>query len=202
MHREAERVLISRERIAQRIAEMGGEITADLSRDMLKSGPEDARVMLVPILTGAMVFVADLIRHMPIKMSVRPVTLSSYPGKAMESQGATVRGDLPTDLGGTHVLIVDDILDSGRTLGLLKRMVLAQRPLSVRLAVLLNKKKAHGRDEEVAVDYAGFEIEDEFVVGYGLDFDGYFRNLPDIMVLGSGKGGGEAGATGAGGRSA
>jgi hypoxanthine phosphoribosyltransferase len=191
MHRDAERVLIGRERIAQRIAEMGGEITADLSRELLRAGEGDERIVLVPILTGAMVFVADLIRHMPIKMSVRPVTLSSYPGVATESQGVLLKGDIPTDLGGAHVLIVDDILDSGRTLGLLKRMIAAQRPASVRIAVLLNKRKPHGRDEEVKVEYAGFEIEDEFVVGYGLDYDGYFRNLPDVMVLGPARGAGE-----------
>jgi hypoxanthine phosphoribosyltransferase len=190
MHREASRILIGRDRLAQRIGEMGGEITADLSRELLRAGAGDERVVLVPILTGAMVFVADLIRHMPIKMSIRPVTLSSYPGTAVESQGVTLRGDIPTDLTGAHVLIVDDILDSGRTLGLLKRMIAAQRPASVRIAVLLDKKKA--RDEDVKVEYAGFEIEDEFVVGYGLDFDGYYRNLPDVMVLE------EAGADGGG----
>jgi hypoxanthine phosphoribosyltransferase len=96
----------------------------------------------------------------------------------------SLRGDVPTDLGGAHVLIVDDILDSGRTLGLLRRMIGAQRPASVRIAVLLNKRKPRGRDEDVRVEYSGFEIDDEFVVGYGLDYDGYFRNLPDIMVLG------------------
>src|SRR5688572_25595968 len=184
MHRDTERVLIGRERIAVRIAEMGGEITADLSRELLRAGAGDERIVLVPILTGAMVFVADLIRHVPLKMSIRPVTLSSYPGMATESQGVSLRGDVPTDLSGAHVLIVDDILDSGRTLGLLRRMISAQRPASVRIAVLLNKYKRHGREEEVKVEYAGFEIEDEFVVGYGLDFDGYFRNLPDVMVLG------------------
>lgn len=184
MHRDVERVLIGRDRIAARIAEMGGEITADLSRELLRSGAGDERIVLVPILTGAMVFVADLIRHVPLKMSIRPVTLSSYPGTATESQGVSLRGDVPTDLSGAHVLIVDDILDSGRTLGLLRRMITAQRPASVRIAVLLNKHKRNGREEEVKVEYAGFEIEDEFVVGYGLDYDGYFRNLPDVMVLG------------------
>ncbi len=184
MHRDVERVLIGRDRIAQRIAEIGGEITADLSRELLRAGEGDERIVLVPILTGAMVFVADLIRHVPLKMSIRPVTLSSYPGAATESQGVALRGDVPTDLGGAHVLIVDDILDSGRTLGLLRRMIGAQRPASVRIAVLLNKRKQHGREEDVKVEYAGFEIDDEFVVGYGLDYDGYFRNLPDVMVLG------------------
>jgi hypoxanthine phosphoribosyltransferase len=90
---------------------------------------------------------------------------------------------VPTDLRGAHVVIVDDILDSGRTLGLLRRVVEAQHPASTQIAVLLRKRKAGGRDEHVEVEHVGFEIEDEFVIGYGLDYDGYFRNLPDIGVL-------------------
>jgi hypoxanthine phosphoribosyltransferase len=182
MKREARRVLISRDRIAARVAEMGREISRDLTSDGQTdpAGP----LVLVPILTGAMVFVADLIRHMPLKLSIRALTASSYPGAATETQGVRLRGDVPTDLAGAHVLIVDDILDSGRTLGLIRRMIAAQRPASLRLAVLLRKRKPRGRDEEVVVDYAGFDIDDEFVVGYGLDFDGFYRNLPDIFVLG------------------
>jgi len=181
MDRELHRVLIGRERIATRVTQIGRAIAQDLAGE-----PESARVVLVPILTGAMVFVADLIRHIPLKMSIRPVTLSSYPGQATESQGVTLRGEIPTDLSGAHVIVIDDILDSGRTLGLLKRMIIAQRPASVRLCVLLNKRKKSGREEDVSVDYAGFEIDDEFVVGYGLDYDGYFRNLPDIVTIRTG----------------
>jgi hypoxanthine phosphoribosyltransferase len=117
-------------------------------------------------------------------MSIRPVVITSYPGTATTSQGANIQGAVPTDLAGAHVLIVDDILDSGRTLGLLRRVVEAQRPASVRIAVLLRKSKPGGREEDVEVEYTGFDIEDEFVIGYGLDYDGYFRNLPDIGVMG------------------
>lgn len=170
-------VLISRDQIARRVRELGDQITADL-----RAAPPRP-VVLVPILTGSFVFVADLIRHMPIKMSIRPITVSSYPGRATSSQGAEVRGELPTDLAGKHVLLVDDILDTGRTLGLIRRMMAAQAPASLRTAVLLRKRKPAGRDEEVEVDYAAFDIDDLFVVGYGLDYDGYFRNLPDIRVL-------------------
>ncbi|MGE3108142.1 MAG: hypoxanthine phosphoribosyltransferase [Phycisphaerales bacterium] len=177
MERE-HRVLIGRERIASRVAQIGRALAQDLAAE-----PQSDRVVLVPILTGSMVFVADLIRHIPLKMSIRPVTLSSYPGQATQSQGVTLRGEIPTDLAGAHVVVIDDILDSGRTLGLLKRMIQAQRPASIRLCVLLSKRKPSGRDEEISVDFAGFEIDDEFVVGYGLDYDGYFRNLPDIVTL-------------------
>jgi hypoxanthine phosphoribosyltransferase len=138
----------------------------------------------MPILTGSLVFTADLIRNVPVKMSIRPVVITSYPGTATTSQGANIQGAVPTDLAGAHVLIVDDILDSGRTLGLLRRVVEAQRPASVRIAVLLRKSKPGGREEDVEVEYTGFDIEDEFVIGYGLDYDGYFRNLPDIGVMG------------------
>lgn len=176
-----QRILIDRDRISKRNAELGKQITADL-----RASGADApgqRTVLVPILTGALVFTADLIRHVPLQMSIRPVTISSYPGTAMKSQGATISGGVPTDLAGAHVLIVDDILDSGRTLGLIKRVIQAQHPASLRLAVLLNKHKSGGREEHVDVEYAGFDIEDEFVIGYGLDFDGLYRNLPDICVF-------------------
>lgn len=179
---DLQRLLIDRHRIAARVAEMGAQITTDLRA--LGADKPDQRVVLVPILTGALIFVSDLIRNIPLKMSVRPVTISSYPGAATMSQGANIQGHVPTDLGGAHVLIVDDILDSGRTLGLIRRVIQAQRPASIRLAVLLRKIKPAGREEDVEVEFAGFEIGDEFVVGYGLDYDGYFRNLPDIGVLG------------------
>mgnify|MGYP000493820151 CR=1 FL=1 len=194
------RTLISRDQIAARIKVLGDQITRDL--EAVRAGdagggggggpgasihpdsPDAARVVLVPILTGSLVFTADLIRHIPVKMSIRPVVITSYPGTATTSQGANIQSAVPTDLCGAHVILVDDILDSGRTLGLLKRVVQAQRPASVRLAVLLRKNKPGGRDEQVDVEYAGFDIEDEFVIGYGLDYDGYFRNLPDIGVMG------------------
>ena len=177
------RVLIPRERIASRIEEMGRQITADLRASMGLAGAETS-VVIVPILTGSVVFLADLIRHIPVKMSIRPVTIKSYPGTATTSHGAQIAGDVPTDLAGSHVVIVDDILDSGRTLGLIKRLFEAQRPASLRTAVLLRNDAATGRREEhVEVEYVGFDIGDQFVIGYGLDYDGYFRNLPDIGVV-------------------
>jgi hypoxanthine phosphoribosyltransferase len=190
MEHEAGTVLIDRASIAARVADRGAKVTADLAAEP-GMGPS-SRIVLAPILTGAMVFAADLIRHMPLKMSIRAMTASSYPGRSVQSQGVQLQGDVPTDLGGAHVLIVDDILDSGRTLGLIRRMITAQRPASLRLAVLLRKIKPAGRDEEVAIDYAGFEIADQFVVGYGLDYDGYYRNLPDIMTLSRWQPGGPA----------
>lgn len=184
-----ERVLISRERIAQRVAEIGLEMSHQLAREAEKfraAGQSAGPIVMVPVLTGALVFVSDLIRNMPVSMSIKPVTLSSYPGKSVTSQGVTVQSGVPTDLRGCRVVLVDDILDSGQTLGLLRRMVMAQNVQSLRTVVLLDKKKPSGRKEEVPIEFAGFEIEDEFVVGYGLDYDGLYRNVPDIVVLDEG----------------
>lgn len=176
------RILISRDQIASRVADMGRRIASDL--EAATAAPDGAgSIVLVPILTGAVVFVADLIRHIPLPMSIKPVTVTSYPGTATSSQGANIRGGVPVDLRGAHVLVVDDILDSGRTLGLIRRLIAAQGPASLRIAVLLRKHKPAGRDEDVHVEYAGFDIDDLFVVGYGLDYDGFYRNLPDIAVL-------------------
>lgn len=179
------KILIGRDRIAERVGELGRQITMDYAPERLATPVGgDPQIVLVPVLTGAMVFVADLIRHIPIKLSIRPVTISSYPGTATSTQGASIQGAVPTDLAGKHVLLVDDILDSGKTLGLLRRLIAAQNPASVRLAVLLRKDEASGRRlEHVDVEYVGFDIPDEFVVGYGLDFDGFYRNLPDIGVM-------------------
>lgn len=181
------RILIDRSRIAARVAEMGRQLSADLEAD-LKSEGHDAsshadRVVLMPILTGAIVFTADLIREMPLRLSMRVVTVSSYPGATTVSKGAALRGAIPTDLGGRHVVVVDDILDSGNTLALVRELVLEQNPASLRICVMLRKQVKRAASHDVHPQYVGFDIPDEFVVGYGLDYDGYYRNLPEIGVL-------------------
>ncbi len=180
MLRDIDAILIDRDRIAQRVHAMGEEIAADLMRDV---GPGDSagRIVFIPILTGAVVFVADLIRHIPFKLSLGVVAVSSYPGKSLASKGAAIRGELPQDLEGKHVVVVDDVLDSGRTLALIRDLVMEQKPASLRIAVLLSKQVP--REAEVDVQYIGFDIPDAFVVGYGLDYDGYYRNLPDVATL-------------------
>ena len=179
------RVLIDRDRIQSRVAEIARELSGDIVASLTDDG-EDAlshsgRVVLIPIMTGSVVFVADLIRCLPMKLSMELVTVSSYPGQTMASKGAHLAGDLPDGLGGKHVVLVDDILDSGRTLQLVRSLVLDKTPASVRTVVLLDKRAR--RAVPIEPDYCGFEIPDEFVVGYGLDFDGYYRNLPDIIEL-------------------
>lgn len=184
MRHDLESILIPREKIAERVHELGETLSRDLLRELSAEGSDpdaSGRIVLITVLVGSMIFVADLVRHMPLKLSMGLVTVSSYPGRSIASKGASIRGDLPSDLAGKHVVIVDDILDSGQTLGLIRRLIEEQRPASLRICVLLSKQVE--RAVSIEAEYVGFEIPDAFVVGYGLDFDGHYRNLPDIGVL-------------------
>lgn len=178
MQRDIDRVLISQERIARRVAELARMITEDHTAPKLE---RPAQVTIVPILTGAMIFCADLMRQIPIAMRIGVVSVSSYPGQSVTSQGAQVVAQQLGDLHGRRVVLVDDILDSGQTLRLVQSVIRQQGAASVKTCVLLRKDRPASRD--VAVDYVGFDIPDDFVVGYGLDFDNYYRNLPDIVTL-------------------
>jgi hypoxanthine phosphoribosyltransferase len=179
MFRDLEKVLISKEKIAARVHELAEQIARDLTAVAGEEGGE--QVVLVSVLTGSIVFVADLIRQLPLKLSLGLVAVSSYPGTAMESKGAMMRSELPRNLAGKHVLVVDDILDSGQTLDVLERLIQEQKPASLRLCVLLRKP---GKAKvAVKADYVGFDIPDEFVVGYGLDYDGFYRNYPQVATL-------------------
>src|SRR5947209_16699822 len=175
MQVDIERVLISQQQIAQRIRELATQITTDHLTDT------DAEITLVPILTGAMIFCADLMRHLSLKLRIGLLTVSSYPGTSLRTQGSNLLGQQLGDLKGRHVLLIDDILDSGGTLKLVVPILQSMGPASVKTCVLLRKDRPAAR--EVAVDYVGFEIPDEFVVGYGLDYDNYYRNLPEIVTL-------------------
>jgi hypoxanthine phosphoribosyltransferase len=175
-------ILIEKDRIAQRVHELGHRIAQDLYREgVTLDGISASRVVIIPVLTGSMVFVADLIRELPFKLRMEVVAVSSYPGKSVESKGVKLKGDLPSDLVHTHVILVDDIFDSGQTLDVLTHLIAAQKPASLRTCVLLRKP---GKAKvKLTPDYVGFDIPDEFVVGYGLDYDGYYRNFPAVAVL-------------------
>lgn len=188
MFPEIDRVLIERETIARRVRELGASLASDLRRDTEGGGAsagEGDRVVIIPIMSGAMVFGADLIRELPLKLRLELVAVSSYPGRSLESKGAAIRSELPGTLGGRHVVIVDDILDSGQTIAMVRRLVEEQHPASVRACVLLRKDvpRAVTEAEGARAEYVGFDIPDEFVVGYGLDYDGYYRNYPEIATL-------------------
>ncbi len=174
---DIEQVLLSAERIAARI----DELAANLRQDLADSGADADGIVLMPVMTGSMLFVADLVRRLPQKLRLELALVSSYPGKAMESRGATLTLPLPTELEGRHIVIVDDILDSGGTIRFLREEIARQRPASLRSVVLLRKPRPDAAD--VPCEHVGFEIPDEFVVGYGLDFDGLYRNLPYIGTL-------------------
>jgi hypoxanthine phosphoribosyltransferase len=178
MRSHIDRIILSRDQISRRVDELARQITVDLSPPNVPFG---SRLTILPVMTGAMVFCADLVRQMPLQLRIATIRVSSYPGAATSSQGAKVVEAQLDGLADSYVVLVDDILDSGNTLRALVPMIQSYRPIEVKTCVLLRKK----RPEAMAtpVDYVGFDIPDEFVVGYGLDYDDYYRNLPDIVNL-------------------
>lgn len=163
--------LLSAEQIARRV----GELALDIRRDF----PGD--VHLVAVLKGAFVFLADLARRMPGDLSMDFIALASYGRGTTTSGEVRLVRDLDIPLDGKDVIIVEDIVDTGRTLVYLQNMLLARRPRTLATVCLLDKPSR--RQVEAAVDYAGFTIEDHFVVGYGLDHDERYRQLPYLAVL-------------------
>lgn len=186
MHADLAEILIGADQVAARVRAMAMEICRDYPADAAHA----KGLVLVPVLTGAFMFLADLVRHLPHKIRIEVVTVSSYPGASTVSKGAALVGVLPKDLEGRDVLIIDDILDSGQTLGLLVDEIAKRHPRSVRTCVFLRKQCPRVR--EVACDYVGFDIPDKFVVGYGLDYDGFYRNLPYVGVMRTPGDGGNA----------
>jgi len=174
---DVEKVIIPHQRIAARVEELAGEIM----RDHAAADGSGGEVTIIPVLTGAMVFAADLIRRLRMRMKMGYVAVSSYPGRSVRSRGPVVVTSELGDVTGRPVLLVDDIIDTGATLSVVQRMIAAMKPAALRTCVLLKKNVA--RRAAVSVEYVGFDIPDVFVVGYGLDFGDYYRNLPDIVTL-------------------
>jgi hypoxanthine phosphoribosyltransferase len=166
------RVLISKEDLGKRVAELGAEITRDY---------EGKKILVLGILKGAVPFMADLIREIKLPLAYDFMALSSY-GVSTQSSGVVrILKDLERSVEDVHILIAEDIVDTGLTLKYLKENLRARNPLSVKVVTLLDK--AARRVADVTPDYNGFSIPDEFVVGYGLDFNEEYRNLPYIGVL-------------------
>lgn len=175
VHEDIERVLVPSAAIAARVRALAEAIGEDY-------GHADDRLTVVPVMTGSLLFAADLVRALPQRrMRIQLTTVSSYGGKATQTRGSAIVGALPKHLEGHHVLIVDDILDSGGTLRLLRAEFEARGAASVRACVLLRKKIPSAMS--TPCEYVGFEIGDEFVVGYGLDYDDLYRNLPYVGTL-------------------
>ncbi len=165
------RVLISEEQIRQRVDQVAAEIRAVYGHEP---------VTIVGVLTGCLVFLADLIRRLDFPLRITLVQASSYKGATTTGGALTVQDDLLGDLKGRHVLIVDDILDTGKTLRHMTTMMEARGVASVRIAVLMRKL---GRQIiELEPDFVCFRIPDEFVVGYGLDYNDEYRNLPHVAI--------------------
>jgi len=173
MLNDIEKVLISEEELQRRIGELAAELNALYTDEDLP--------ILVCILKGAFVFLADLTRQLTFRHELDFMEISSY-GKATSSTGVVrILLDLASNIEGRHVLIVEDIVDSGHTLDYILRSFAARQPASVRVATLLDKPTR--RSVDVCVDFVGFQVPDEFVMGYGLDYAEQYRNVPFIGVL-------------------
>ncbi|MEA4955086.1 MAG: hypoxanthine phosphoribosyltransferase [Pseudoflavonifractor sp.] len=169
---DIERVLISEEALQKRVAELGAQISADYT------GKEP---ILVSVLRGSYIFMADLTRRIETFCRVDFMAVSSYGAGTVSSGQVNIIKDLSDSIDGKDVIVVEDILDSGNTLHYLFQLLQARHPASIRLATLLDKPSR--RTKPITADYVGFEVPDEFVVGYGLDYDELYRNLPYIGVL-------------------
>jgi len=166
-------VLVSEEEIGARVREIANRISLEYA--------EADELILVGVLKGAFIFLADLARALELPRCIEFMALSSYERGGHATDAVRLLLDLRSDIGGKHVLVVEDILDSGRTLGFLLGTLSARRPASLRSCVLVRKRRE--RPTDVRPDYVGFEIPDEWVVGYGLDYDERYRTLPYIGIL-------------------
>ena len=169
---DIQEVLFSEEQLKNRVREIAQQITADY---------QGKEIMLISVLRGSFVFMADLCRAIDLPCTVDFMAVSSY-GKGTKSSGQVqITKDLSEDITDRHIIVVEDILDSGNTLSYLLQLLQARSPASVRLCTLLDKPSR--REKAVEADLSGFVVPDEFVVGYGLDYAQLYRNLPYIGVL-------------------
>lgn len=171
MTEDIERVLLTQEEIQNKVAEIGRQITVDF---------KDKNPIFIGVLKGCFIFMADLMRNVDIQCSMDFMAVSSYSGTT--STGAVkINKDLNQDIAGRHLILVEDILDSGVTLNYLKQYLQVRQPASVHIATLLDKPAR--RKANIYADYSCFDVPDAFVVGYGLDYNEHYRNLPYIGVL-------------------
>jgi hypoxanthine phosphoribosyltransferase len=172
MRRDLERVLFDEPAIHRRLDEIAAQVSNDY---------RDRELTVIAVLHGSLIFVADLLRRIPLPLKLDCLSVASYHGNPQSSGQVVFKQIALPEIAGRDVLILDDILDSGHTLTAVRETLEAAKPRSIRICVLLSKRKRRAR--EVDPDYVGFEINDEFVVGYGLDFRERYRNLPYIGVL-------------------
>ena len=173
MERDIERILLSEEQIRQRIAQMGQELTR---------GYEGKFPVVVGVLKGVAIFYADMIRQIKVPCEMDFMAISSYKG-TQTSGTMVVKKDLSADIKGRHVLILEDIYDTGNSLNFTYEHLMKQEPASLKICTLLDKPDRRKPGITLKPDYVGFTIENHFVVGYGLDFDEKYRNLPYVGIL-------------------
>ncbi|AEG59544.1 hypoxanthine phosphoribosyltransferase [Desulforamulus ruminis] len=172
MHPHMKEILLDEQQIKERVLQLGQQITRDY---------QGQNILMVGILKGAMIFLADLVRNIDVPTSFDFMAVSSYGAGAVSSGAVRILKDLDKSIDGRHVIIVEDIVDTGLTLQYLVENMKARGPASLKICTLLDKPSR--RKVDVPVDYNGFSIPDEFVVGYGLDYNERYRNLPYIAVL-------------------
>ncbi len=166
-------VLITETEIKNRVSELAQKLAVDYKHRNLT---------IIGVLNGSLVFLSDLIRQIPFPVKIDTIRTNTYVGTSTSPKAETeILHNIDINVKDEHVLIVDDILDTGKTLSEIVRMITKHDPLSMKVCVLLNKKAR--REREIEPEYCCFEIEDKFVVGYGLDFDNRYRNLPYVAVL-------------------
>lgn len=174
MNKDIERVLVSEDDLQRRVRELGNQITKDY---------EGKNLLLISVLKGAVVFMSDLMRAIELPFNIDFMVVSSY-GKGTESHGdVKILKDLDTEIKGKDVLIVEDIIDSGYTLSRLIALLKMREPNSIKICTMLDKPSRRYEGITLKGDYTGFEVPDEFVVGYGLDYAENYRGLPFVGVL-------------------
>ena len=172
LEKAIQEVLFSEEQLAKRVQELADQITKDY---------EGKEIMLVSVLRGSYIFMADLSRRIDLPCIIDFMSVSSYGNSTSSSGQVQITKDLSSDISGKHLIVVEDILDSGNTLSYLLKILQQRNPASIRLCTLLDKPER--RTKQVEVHYSGFTIPDAFVVGYGLDYAEHYRNLPYIGIL-------------------
>ncbi|KHL92330.1 hypoxanthine phosphoribosyltransferase [Paenibacillus sp. IHB B 3415] len=169
------KVLVSKDQLQQRVRELGAEISRDY---------EGKELVLIGILKGGAVFMSDLMREITLPVGIDYMSVSSYGASSTSSGVITIKKDIDTDIRGKHVLLVEDLIDTGLTLQHLRQLFALREAASVRICTILSKPSR--RLVEVPVEYCGIDIPDEFVVGYGLDYAEQFRNLPEVWIVETG----------------
>ncbi|MEY8442415.1 hypoxanthine phosphoribosyltransferase [Lactobacillaceae bacterium 24-114] len=172
MNNDIERVLYSEEEIQQRTRELAQQLIEDY---------RDQKPLVISVMTGAVLFTVDMIKKMDMKVKLDFIDVSSYYGGTSSTGEVKLVQDLKSDVKGRPVIIMEDIVDTGRTLKFLIDLLHQRGAKSVKVCSLLDKPE--GREVEVTADYVGFNVPNEFLVGYGLDYQGYYRNLPYVGIL-------------------